>query len=83
MTTECTTDDRQQNPIDARLNGLVRSVSQWTALFVGAITVVLSLEVSEALPVSQFYQAVALLPITLAVMYVLLALAARLEGRER
>jgi len=80
MTTECTTDDRQQNPIDARINRLVESVSTWSALIVGALAVVISNEIAESLPLSQFHQALALLPVTLAVLYVLLALAVRLEG---
>ena len=53
-----------------------------SALFVGALTVVLSREVIELLPVSEFYQSLALLPITIALMYVLLSLAARLEGGD-
>lgn len=53
-----------------------------SALFVGALTVVLSREIMELLPLSQFYQSLALLPITIALLYVLLALAGRLEGGE-
>jgi len=75
MTTECTTDGRQQNSIDARINRLVESVSTWSAL-----AVVISNEIAESLPLSQFHQTLALLPVTLAVLYVLLALAVRLEG---
>ena len=70
------------NPIDAQLNALVQSVSSWGALFVGALTVVLSEQIMELLPLSQFYRALALLPITVALMYVLLSLAVRLEGGE-
>lgn len=81
MTTECTTENRRTNPIDARLDARLESVSRWSALFVGALTVVLSNEVAGALPVSNTLQALALLPIALATMYVLLALAARLERR--
>ncbi|WP_232701095.1 hypothetical protein [Halobacterium wangiae] len=83
MTTECTPSDRQQNPIDARLDRLMDSVSAWSALFVGATSVVLSREIAERLPFGDFYQALALLPVTLAVVYVLLVLAVRLEGRDR
>ncbi|PSP74316.1 hypothetical protein BRC80_00520 [Halobacteriales archaeon QH_9_66_26] len=82
MTTDCTTEPRRTNPIDARLTALLRSVSSMSALFVGALTVVLSREIMELLPLSQFYQSLALLPITIALLYVLLALAGRLEGGE-
>jgi hypothetical protein len=79
MTTECTTEERRTNPIDARLNALLDSVSKWTALFVGALTVVLANEAAELLPLSDTQQALAMLPVALVTMYVLLALAARLE----
>ena len=82
MTTDCTTESRRTNAIDVRLNALLRSVSSMSALFVGALTVVLSREIMELLPLSEFYQSLALLPIMIALMYVLLSLVRRLEGGD-
>lgn len=82
MTAECTA-GRGGNPVDRRINALLGSVSRWSALIVGALTVVLSNGIAEALPVANFYRALALFPIALATMYALLALAARLERRSR
>ena len=79
MTTECTTEERRTNPVDARLNAQIEAVSKWSALFVGALTIVLSHEIAEVLPLSETHQALALLPVTLVTMYVLLWAAARLE----
>lgn len=53
-----------------------------SALFVGALTVVLSREIMELLPLSEFYQSLALLPIMIALMYVLLSFVRRLEGGD-
>jgi hypothetical protein len=82
MTTECTAENRRMNPIDARINALLRSVSSLSALFVGALTVTLASEIAEYLALAEFYESLAVLPITIALMYVLLTLAARLEGGE-
>ena len=83
MTAECTAEGSRTNPIDARLDMLVEGVSSWSALFVGALTVVIANEIGAVLPFGSFYRALALLPITIAVMSVLLWLAVRLEGRGR
>lgn len=71
------------NPTDARFDALVAGVASWSALFVGALTVVIANEIAAALPFDPFYRALALLPITLTVMYGLLWLAIRLERRRR
>ncbi|MFC3478573.1 hypothetical protein [Halobacterium litoreum] len=83
MTTECNADARTTNPIDARIGSLMSDVSSWSALFVGALAVALSHEVAEALPLSEFHRALALFPVTLALLYGLLWLAVALEGRSR
>ncbi|EMA45318.1 hypothetical protein [Halococcus saccharolyticus] len=83
MTAECTAEGARTNPIDTRLDALVEGVSSWSALFVGVLTVVLANEIAAVLPFGSFYRALALLPITIAVMYVLLVLAVRLERRGR
>lgn len=66
---------------DRRLASMVRSLSGMTALFVGALTVVLAEAVAEALPLPEFYRALALFPVTLAVLSALVALAARYGGQ--
>ena len=69
------------NPVDARLNELLGSVSRWSALFVGALTVVLAQEIAALLPVGDTATALALFPVSLALLYVLLTAAAHLERR--
>jgi hypothetical protein len=75
--TECTT--RSRNPVDARMADRLESVSRWSALFVGGLSVVLVERVVRALPLGDTASALAAFPVALAVMYVLLSLAARLE----
>ena len=77
--TDCTT--AASNPVDARLNELLRSISRRNALLVGALTVVLAREVAARLPLGDTATALALFPVSLALLSVLLTAAARLEGR--
>jgi hypothetical protein len=79
QSTDCTT--AAGNPVDARLNELLRSISRWNALFVGALTVVLAQEVAARLPLGDTATALALFPVSLALLYALLTAAAHLEGR--
>ncbi|MDH5021484.1 hypothetical protein [Halobacterium rubrum] len=67
------------NPVDARLKERLDAVSRWHALLVGALTVVLANEVTELLPLGDTASVLALFPVTLAVLYGLLTLVARLE----
>ncbi|MFB6073079.1 MAG: hypothetical protein ABEJ88_08930 [Halobacterium sp.] len=83
MTSECAADARASNPIDARIQPLMAEVSSWGALFVGALAVVLSHEVAEALPLSEFHRTLALFPVTLALLYGLLWTTVFLERRSR
>jgi len=76
--TDCTT---ASNPVDARLNDRLKSVSRWNALFVGALTVVLAQKIAAMLPLGNTASALALFPVSLALLYVLLTAAAHLEGR--
>jgi hypothetical protein len=69
------------NPIDARLNQRLAAVSRWSALFVGALTVVLAQEVATRLPLGDTATSLALFPVSLALLYVLLTAAAHLERR--
>jgi hypothetical protein len=75
--TECRTDAR--NPIDARLTELLESVSRWSALFVGALTVVLAEFVVEAIPLGNTASSLSLFPVSLVIIYGLLRGAAALE----
>ena len=79
-TTDCAT-AAARNPVDARIDELLGSVSRWSALFVGALTVVLAEEVAALLPLGDTATALALFPVSLALLYVLLTVAARLERR--
>lgn len=81
MSAECQADGRHRNFVDARIGRLLASVSKWSALFVGALTVVLATELAERLPVGDTAQAVALFPLTLLTTYVLLWVANRYERR--
>jgi hypothetical protein len=69
------------NPLDARLNERLRSVSRWSALFVGALTVVLAQEVATRLPLGDTATSLALFPVSLALLYGLLTAASHLERR--
>jgi len=77
--TDCTT--AATNPVDARLNERLRSVSRWSALFVGALTVALAEAVAGLLPLGDTATVLALFPVSLALLYGLLTAAARLEDR--
>lgn len=76
--TECNAENAS-NPIDARIQGRLASVSRMTALIVGAVTVVLANLVAESLPLGNTASALALFPVTLALLYVLLTVATVLE----
>lgn len=76
---ECTT--HAGNPIDAGLAERLKSVSRWSALFVGALTVVLAEEVAELLPLGDTASVASLFPLSLVLMYVLLIGAGALERR--
>ena len=63
--------------VDARINGWANRISGWQGLFVGAITIAVGHKVAAWLPLSDFYSTLALFPITLALLYVQLFVAAR------
>jgi len=75
------TDCPATNPVDARLNELLGRVSRLHALFVGALTVVLAEEIAAVLPLGDAATALARFPVSLALLYVLLTVAARFAGR--
>jgi hypothetical protein len=63
--------------VDARINGWAHQISGWQGLFIGAITVAVGQTLVGWLPLSDFYSTLALFPITLALLYVQLFVAAR------
>jgi len=63
--------------VDARINGWAHQITGWQGLFVGAVTIALGQKVAAWLPLSDFYSTLALFPITLALLYVQLFVAAR------
>jgi hypothetical protein len=68
---------RPLRAFDARINGWAREITGFQGLFIGAITVAVGQTVVEWLPLSDFYSALALFPITLVLLSVQLFLAAR------
>jgi hypothetical protein len=78
-TSEPTCSRASQNPVDRRLNALVESVSGWSAVFAGALSVLLAEIVAENLPVGEGARTVALLPLVIGLLYGLLWVAHRYE----
>jgi hypothetical protein len=68
---------RPLRAFDARINGWAHQLSGWQGLFIGAITIAVGQNVAEWLPLSDLYSTLALFPITLALLYVQLFVAAR------
>lgn len=68
--------------LDARINGWARQITGFQGLFIGAITVAVGHTIAEWLPLSEVYSTLALFPITLALLYVQLFVAARVAGAD-
>lgn len=61
---------------DAKLCAMVHSLSGWTPVFVGAFSVLFAETVAQNLPLGATARTLALLPLTLALLYGMIALAA-------
>lgn len=68
------TDRRTERPNGDDLFATVRSLTASPLLYIGAITVVVAIEVAELLPVTDFWMALATFPVSLALLYGQLAL---------
>jgi hypothetical protein len=62
---------------DRRVDAWAGAISAWEGIFIGATTILVAEIVTDALPLPEFYRALALFPVTLVVVYGQLALFAR------